>query len=66
MWAELSNKEIKPEDSYYIFEHILRRYLMICQKQFLKDAKSYFNVTKRKRHREEIQKVPEKDKKVNK
>ena len=63
VWAELCNKEIKTEDSYYIFEHILRRYLMVCQKQFLKDAKSYFNVTKKKRHREEIQKVPEKCKK---
>ena len=29
---------------------------MVCQKQFLKDAKNYFNIAKKKQHRQEIEK----------
>ena len=61
IWAELCQKIIKIDVSMYIFENIVKRYLKVNQKQFLKDTKSYLNVKKKKSHREEI-----KSKSVNK
>ena len=62
MWADLCNKQIEMELSLYVFDLIIRRYLLVCQKQFLKDTKSYLNVVKKKRHREQIKNKTEKHK----
>ena len=54
-WLELCNRQIEQELGNQVLEQILKRYLMVSHKQFLKDIKSNLNVERKKRHREQVQ-----------
>ena len=65
IWRNLCGKTISYEDSKFVFDHMLKRYLMVRHKQFLKDTKSHYNVLKKKRLREELEKKKAKKCDVN-
>ena len=65
IWRNLCGKTISYEDSNFVFDHMLKRYLMVRHKQFLKDTKSHYNVLKKKRLREELEKKKAKKCDVN-
>ena len=34
IWAELCDKQIEIDISFYVLDHIIRRFLMVCQNNF--------------------------------
>ena len=44
LWSGLCENVISEEDSYPVFDDLLRQFMMVGNKQFLKDTKSNLNI----------------------